>query len=119
VELSSLRADLKDGAVIVKWTTASEMENAGFHLLRRREKGTGFLRVSPSLILGAGTTAEGQTYTYRDTTAVANVPYDYRLEEVSLSGERRAVATVRLRGHVSAANKRLQKWADVKAEDYR
>ncbi len=117
VTLSSLRADWKEGAVVVKWTTASEMANAGFHVLRSRDKASGFLRVSPALIPGAGTTAESQTYTYRDTTAAANVPYYYRLEEVSLSGERRAVATVRLRGHLSAANKRLYKWADVKSQD--
>ena len=72
-------------------------------------------RTTPRLIPGAGTTAEKQSYTYKDTTAKANVAYYYRLEEVSLSGERSAVATVRLRGHVSAANKRLWKWADVKA----
>ena len=117
VELSSLRADLKEGAVIVKWTTASEMENAGFHVLRSQESGSGFVQVNPALIPGAGTTAEGQTYRCRDTTARVNVPYYYRLEEVSLSGERRAVATVRLRGHVSAANKVLWKWADVKSTD--
>ena len=117
VELSSLRADLKDGGVIVKWTTASEMENAGFHVLRSRENGSGFVQVNPALIPGAGTTAEGQTYRYRDTTARVNVPYYYRLAEVSLSGERRAVATVRLRGHISPANKVLWKWADVKAQD--
>ena len=118
VELSSLRADLREGSVVVKWTTASEMENAGFHVLRSRENGSGFVQVNPALIPGAGTTAEGQTYTYRDTTVVANVPYYYRLEEVSLSGERRAVATVRLRGHISATNKVLWKWADVKTQDY-
>ena len=112
--LSSFRADLKDGAVIVNWTTASEMDNAGFNLLRRETKTGDFLKVNPALILGAGTTAEGQRYTYRDTTVQRNVPYHYRLEEVSLSGERRTVATVRLRGHVSAKNKRLYKWGDLK-----
>ena len=101
----------------MKWTTASEMENAGFHVLRSQEKASGFVQVNPVLILGAGTTAEGQTYTYRDTTARVNVLYYYRLAEVSLSGERRVVATVRLRGHISAANKVLWKWADVKTQD--
>lgn len=117
VTLSSLRADLREGSVVVNWTTASEMENAGFNILRGETQKGQFIQVTPSLILGAGTTAEGQTYTYRDTTARPNVPYYYRLEEVSLSGERRAVATVRLRGHVSAANKLLWKWADVKSSD--
>ena len=117
VELSSFRADLRDGSVVVNWTTASEMDNAGFYVLRSGESGSGFVRVSPALIPGAGTTADQQTYTYQDTTAQRNVPYYYRLEEVSLSGERRAVATVRLRGYVSAADKRLWKWADVKSSD--
>lgn len=117
VTLSSFRADRKDNSVVVKWTTASEMENAGFYVLRRRDRASDFVQVSPALIPGAGTTAERQTYTYRDTTAQRNVPYDYRLEEVSLPGERRGVATVRLRGHVSAANKRQWKWADVKFAD--
>ncbi len=117
VTLSSFRADLREGAVVVNWTTASEMDNAGFYVLRSGQSGSGFVCVSPALIPGAGTTSERQSYTYRDTTAQRNVPYYYRLEEVSLSGERRAVATVRLRGYVSAANKRLWKWADVKSSD--
>ncbi len=116
VTLSSVRADRAEGGVVVNWTTASEMENAGFHVLRSQHRASGFLRVSPSLIAGAGTTAERQNYIYRDTTVQPNVPYYYRIEEVSLSGERRGVATVRLRGHVSAANKLLWKWADVKTE---
>ena len=69
------------------------MANAGFYVLRSRNRKSGFERVSPSLIVGAGTTAEQNTYTWRDTTAEVNVPYYYRLEEVSLSGKRRALAT--------------------------
>ena len=114
VTLSSVRAERAEGAVVVKWTTASEMENAGFYLLRSRESQTGFVEVNPTLIPGAGTTAERSTYTYQDTTAQPNLPYYYRLEEVSLSGKRRAVATVRLRGHLSAVGKTLYKWADLK-----
>ena len=117
VVLSQFRSEHTESGVIVEWTTASELENAGFYVLRSRERSSDFVRVSPSLIVGAGTTTEQNTYTYQDTTAEANVPYYYRLEEVSLSGDRRALATVRLRGHVSAANKVLWKWADVKSQD--
>ena len=101
VTLSSLRADRAEGAVVVKWTTASEMENAGFHVLRSRDSQTEFVKVNPTLIPGAGTTAERRTYTYRDTTAQPNIPYYYRLEEVSLSGERRG------RGDCAAAGASL------------
>ncbi len=116
VTLSQFRADRTETGVVVQWTTQSEMDNAGFHLLRSRDSQAGFVRVNPSLILGAGTTAERHTYTYTDTTAQSNVPYYYRLEDVSLSGERRTAATVRLRGYLSATGKVLWKWADVKSE---
>ena len=117
VTLSSFRADLKNGAIVVRWTTESEIENAGFYVLRSQHRDSGFSRVSPSLIAGAGTTAERHTYTYPDTTARSNVAYYYQIEEVSLSGERRVLATVRLRGHLSGIGKLLRKWADVKSED--
>ena len=117
VTVSSVRADRAEGAVVVNWTTASEMENAGFYVLRSQNRTTGFVQVTPSLILGAGTTAERQNYTYRDTTVQPNIPYYYRIEEVSLSGQRRVVTTVRLRGHLSGVGKLLWKWADVKFQD--
>ena len=117
VTLSQFRADRSETGVVVNWTTQSEMENAGFYVLRRLEGASDFERITPSLIAGAGTTAERHMYTYRDTTAKASVAYYYRLEEVSLSGVRRVIGTVRLRGYVSGANKLLWKWADVKAED--
>ena len=117
VTLSQFRANRSETGVVVNWTTQSEMENAGFYVLRRLEGASDFERITPSLIAGAGTTAERSTYTYRDTTAKANVAYYYRLEEVSLSGVRRVIGTVRLRGYVSAANKLLWKWVDVKTKE--
>ena len=117
VVLSTFRSERTASGVILEWTTASEMENAGFYVLRSRERSSGFVRVSPGLIVGAGTTTEGNTYSWRDTTAAVNVPYYYRLEEVSLYGERRALRTVRLRGFISSAGKVLYKWADVKSEE--
>ncbi len=117
VMLSHFRARRTETGVIVEWATASETDNAGFNILRGQGKTGSFVRVNPTLILGGGTTADKQRYIHRDPTADANVPYYYRLEEVSLSGERHALATVRLSGHVSAANKVLWKWADVKSQD--
>ena len=119
VVLSQFRSTPTESGVVVEWTTASERANAGFYVLRSRDSKSGFVRVSPVLIVGTGTTAEGQTYRWRDTTAAANVPYYYRLEGVSSYGERRALRTVRLRGFISSAGKVLYKWADLKSEKSR
>ncbi|RKU10482.1 hypothetical protein C6501_13655, partial [Candidatus Poribacteria bacterium] len=74
----------------------------------------GFKVVNPTLIAGAGTIGERTEYTWTDTTAKPNTVYYYRIEDVSHAGVRQQLATVRLRGFVSASGKRITKWSDLK-----
>ena len=117
VMLSHFSANRTEAGVVLEWTTQSELDNAGFNVLRGQTKEGAFVQVNPTLIPGAGTTAERHTYTWTDPTTKPNVVYHYRIEEVSLSGNRQRLATVRLRGYVSAKDKLLQKWADVKGQE--
>ena len=115
VQLSHFRPDLTDtGAVVINWTTESEVDNAGFNILRSETKTGEFKVITAQLIPGAGTTAERNTYTWTDTTAKPNVVYYYQIEDVSLDGERQTLATVRLRGFVSATGKLTTQWGQLK-----
>ena len=69
------------------------------------------------MIQGAGTTGERNEYSWTDTTAKPNTVYYYRIEDVSHAGDRKQLATVRLRGLVSASGKLTTRWADLKAEN--
>ena len=109
----SVQERTEQGALI-RWTTQSELENAGFNVLRSDTKAGTFKVVNPRMLQGAGTTSERHTYQYVDTTAKAGVVYYYRLEEVSFAGVRQPVATRRLRGHVSAANRYLTTFGSLK-----
>ena len=118
VTLSRFRPERTDtGQVVIKWTTASEKDNAGFNILRSQQRQGQFVRLNPKLIPGAGTTSERHTYTWKDTTASPQVVYYYRLEDISFSGKRRQLGTVRLRGHVSAGGKLTTRWGDLKQEE--
>ena len=117
VMLSHLRADWTEAGVIVEWTTASELNNAGFNILRSQTRKGAFVKVNPTLILGAGTTSEQNTYTWWDTTAQPNVAYYYRIEDVSLDGTHQRSVAVQMRGHLSANGKFLQTWADLKRQE--
>ena len=66
------------------------------------------------MIQGIGTTGERNEYTWTDTTAKPNTVYYYQIEDVSHAGERNRLATVRLRGFVSARGKFTTRWADLK-----
>ena len=114
VELSKFRAVLKGTSVVLSWTTESELDNAGFYIYRSQSKDGEFKVVNPTMVQGAGTTSERNEYTWTDTTAKPNTVYYYQIEDVSHAGERQRLATVRMRGLVSASGKLMTKWANLK-----
>ena len=114
VTLSHFRAERTNAGVILKWTTDSEVDNAGFYIYRSETSGGEFKIVNPTMIQGAGTTGEQNEYTWTDTTAKPNTIYYYRIEDVSHAGVREQLATVRLRGLVSASGKLITRWSQLK-----
>ena len=118
VQLSSFYSKRNDaGAVIITWSTESELDNAGFNILRSLSRAGEFTRINAQLIPGAGTTGEKNTYTWTDTSARPNVVYYYQIEDVSLDGEHRTLRTTRLRGYVGAAGKATTIWGELKSRD--
>ena len=103
------------GAVVIKWETQSELNNAGFFIKRSQQRSTNFKVINATMIQGAGTISEKQSYTYTDTTAQPNVVYYYQIEDVSLDGNRQQLTRgIRLRGHIGAAGKATTLWGDLK-----
>ena len=118
VELSGFNAarDKVTGAVVITWATQSELNNAGFFIKRSQQQKGKFVVVNPTMIAGAGTTAEKQSYTYTDATADPNVIYYYQIEDVSLDGNRQTLTRAhRLKGHIGAAGKATTTWGELKS----
>ncbi len=118
VSLSSFLPKRTDAGVVIKWVTQSELNNAGFNILRSATKTGAFVVINPTMIQGAGTTGEKQTYSYTDKTAKPNIVYYYQIEDVSFDGHRqRLTGATRLRGHIGAAGKLTTTWGDLKVQD--
>ena len=119
VELAGFRpVRTETDTVVIKWRTESELNNAGFNILRSESRNADFKVVNvKGIIPGHGTSSEQHLYTYTDTTAKPNVIYYYRIEDVSFDGTRQTLATVRLKGEVSAAGKLTTTWSRLKARD--
>ncbi len=118
VELSSFTLTRTDsGAVVVTWTTESEVDNAGFNLRRSLQRDSGYTLLNPVLIAGAGTTGERQTYTFIDTSAKPGVEHYYQIEEVSFGGKPETLLMRRLRGPVSPAHRALTTFGEVKQRE--
>ena len=117
VELSSFRPKRTEiGTVTISWSTESELNNAGFNILRSETRDGVFQIINPTLIPGAGTTSERQRYDFTDTTAKQNVVYYYQIEDVSLDGVRQTLVTARLKGQVSASDKLTTTWGNLKTQ---
>lgn len=86
VELVAFDAVVEDGAVVLSWETASEIDNEGFNLLRSTDPLGDFEAVNAQLIPAAGGPAFGATYEYVDTAVEAGTTYYYLLEDVATSG---------------------------------
>ena len=117
VELSHFRParDKQTGAVVITWSTQSELNNAGFFIKRSQQRDGQFAVINPTMVPGAGTTSEKQFYTYTDTTTQPNVVYYYQIEDVSLDGNRQTLTRgIRLKGHIGAAGKLTTTWGDLK-----
>ena len=114
VRLSFFRPTLEDGKVVIRWTTESELDNAGFNILRSQDRNGEFTQVNDQLIQGKGTTAERSTYKWVDTSAKPGAVYYYQIEDVSFAGERNMLTTTKLKGLISAKNKLTTKWGELK-----
>ena len=118
VELSFFRPTaLEDGNVVIQWTTESELNNAGFNILRSDSRDGEFKQVNEQMIQGKGTTGERSTYKWIDTTAKLGAVYYYQIEDVSFAGERQTLATTKLKGLISARNKLSTIWGTLKSQD--
>ena len=105
VKLSGFRParDRMTGAAKITWSTPSELNNAGFYIKRSQQRDGESKVINATMIPGAGTTNEKQSYTYTDTTARPNVVYYYQLECVSVDGTRRTLTRLtRLKGRVGS-----------------
>jgi len=73
-------------SVTVEWTTATEVNTAGFNLYRGDSSNGPFTQVNPALIPASPDPLTGGNYQYQDKGVLAGRTYYYQLEDVDLSG---------------------------------
>ena len=82
VELASFTASVSSSSVTLNWTTATEMNNSGFDILRSTQEDV-WMKIA--FVNGNGTTTEIHTYSFRDENLSAGTYY-YKLKQVDFDG---------------------------------
>jgi len=96
IELVSFSAQPGPNRVALTWTTASELDNAGFNVLRQTERQGPYTIINDEMIPGAGTSTEEHVYAYTDEKPTHSL-YFYTLESISTSGERECFGPTEVR----------------------
>ncbi|MBE2279604.1 MAG: T9SS type A sorting domain-containing protein [Ignavibacteriaceae bacterium] len=83
VELTSFSAEVFSGKVILSWSTATELNNAGFEIERKSSNSQAFEKIG--YVTGNGTTTETVKYRFDDSNVPAGI-FTYRLKQVDFDG---------------------------------
>jgi hypothetical protein len=75
-----------DAEVVVEWATASELDTAGFNLLRGEGSTGPYEQVNSELIPSSSDALTGGSYRYNDNHLKAGETYYYVLEEIEING---------------------------------
>lgn len=86
VELQAFAARRVDTGVVLRWSTASELQTVGFNVYR--QKGDSLVKLNAKLIAARGESGLGAGYAYVDRKAPRSGPARYRLQAVQLNGAR-------------------------------
>ncbi len=86
IKLVSFEAIPSLHKIILTWKTATETDNAGFHLWRAEAGTENYVQITESLIPGEGTDISGASYEYTDADVTAGKSYSYKLEDIDLNG---------------------------------
>ena len=82
VELVSFTASAQPGSVLLRWSTATEVNNKGFQV-ERKSSTEDWSRIA--FVDGKGTTTNPQIYSYADNSAKSG-SYSYRLKQIDFDG---------------------------------
>jgi hypothetical protein len=72
--------------ILIEWTTASEMDTAGFNVYRSHNQDGPWEKLNQALIPGSDDPLSGGSYQFEDSLVTPGVTYYYMLEDVETSG---------------------------------
>ncbi|MEI6126720.1 MAG: choice-of-anchor Q domain-containing protein [Pseudomonadota bacterium] len=86
ISLSDFSATPQSGIVILNWSTASEIDNAGFNLYRSTSENGEYVKINEDLIPAQGSATQGASYDFMDVGLQNRKTYFYKLEDIDLNG---------------------------------
>jgi hypothetical protein len=98
VQASDFVATANVGSVSLTWKTRSEVNNAGFNVLREDPNTSSFKLIASYMtddsLRGLGTSSTGRSYDFTDNRVASGATYDYKIQSVSTNGTTKDLSTI-------------------------
>jgi len=86
ITLVSFEAKPGSNKVTLTWETATEIDNAGFNIVRAESENGAYIKINDAVIPAKAGTAGGASYQFIDSNAKNRTTYYYKLQDISLNG---------------------------------
>jgi formylglycine-generating enzyme len=86
ITLVSFEANPGSNKVTLTWETATEIDNAGFNILRAESENGPYVKINATIIPAKAGATQGATYQFIDSTAKNRTTYYYKLQDIGLNG---------------------------------
>ncbi len=107
VQATDFVATTDIGSVTLSWKTQSELENAGFNILREEPGASNFKLISSytndDSLKGLGTSSTGRSYDFTDNKVISGDTYTYKVQSVSTNGITKDLSTLSVTVNVPKA----------------
>jgi len=113
VELVSFTATPSRNGILLKWETASEIDNAGFHIWRSDTAEGTYAQITDQLIPAQGGPTSGAAYNYEDTDVAQGKDYFYKLEVIDTKGASEFLGPVSASSGKATAVPTLSQWGVI------
>lgn len=98
VQATDFVAKADNGSVTLSWKTQSEVNNAGFNVLRQQTDISGWQLAgsytSDDSLRGLGTNSTGRDYDFTDNKVTSGNTYTYKIQSVSTNGTTKDLSTL-------------------------
>ena len=80
--------EFQRAVIVIEWSTASEVDTAGFNIYRMSSPAKEKVKVNPELIPGSFEPLSGGVYQFTDENITPGMTYTYSLEEIEINGRK-------------------------------
>jgi hypothetical protein len=87
VNLVRFEASGKLARILLKWETASEIDNVGFNIYRAESADGEYTKINDALIPAKGSPSSGAVYRFSDWNVEKGKTYYYKLEDIDTAGK--------------------------------